>query len=301
MCGVTVRGGQECRPKRIAFPFCPTCIVSGSSRGTQAATQDGRTRRGWEQGARVPVVSWDVMGDVVGTAVRRSHTCRERVLGVLVTRKKRPCPVCLCERRWVFARVAVSRGSWAGRSRRAASRLSEAEPLSSRHPTSPPPCMSVRVSGVLLLQWVLAAQGGHGGRGGLRPAPAGGRGAAQAPTVLWAGRRDGMPAAAPRPPSHNYPVSIPAPPGQTSCVPPHVATDCVASGARAGQQDARARPRVQGAQHWPVLSRWHWAPLYGVPVTTTCRPEAATERGAASSGQWPRRRPLSMVGPGRPP
>lgn len=101
---------------------------------------------------------------------------------------------------------------------------------------------------------------------------------ASGPPVLWAGRRTGSPASAPRPPSHNYPVPIPAPLGQTSCVPPHVATDRVASGARAGQQGARARPRVRGARHRLALSHRHWAPLRG--------PEGAAGARRRPPGRW---------------
>lgn len=135
-----------------------------------------------------------------------------------------------------------------------------------RRPASSPPCTGLRVSGVLRLRGLLAPQGDIVAE------------VASGPPVLWAGRRTGSPASAPRPPSHNYPVPIPAPLGQTSCAPPHVATDRVASGARAGQQGARAQPQVRGARHRLALSHRHWAPLRG--------PEGAAGARRRPPGRW---------------
>lgn len=123
-----------------------------------------------------------------------------------------------------------------------------------------PPCSCLARASVFLGSFASSGPShprGHRGRSGLRPAPAGERVPLRPPPSRGQGGGTGLPCPRRTLPSHNYPVSIPAPLAQASCVPPHVATDCVASGARAGQQGACARPRVQRAQHCLVVSCGH--------------------------------------------
>lgn len=103
-------------PQAHCFPS-PPCVHCLRKFTGHPGRWEGGTRRGGEQGpgcrwaeAQPPVVA-------LGCAVRHGglgqhcraarQTCRERVLGVLSTRKKRFFPFCVCERWRVFARAAV--------------------------------------------------------------------------------------------------------------------------------------------------------------------------------------------------
>lgn len=222
MCGVTVwgGGGQEHRPKRIALPFRPACAVSGSSRGIQAAPRSapaGRGGRGWEPGAWVQVGEGTASSRELGRGVRRGglgQHCPERVLRVLITGRNVVFAFFsfrLCERGWVFTRrgAAGSHGTEVRWSRVrgqvvAAQRGSCFPPVLAAWPSSwPPPalflpCTSERVSGVLRLQRTLAPQGALWQKWP-QACPGRGEGAAQAPAVPWAGRRDGTAVSAPHP------------------------------------------------------------------------------------------------------
>lgn len=167
--------------------------------------------------AQPPVVSWGVVCDaaaLVSTAAWRGHTCPEWVLRVLITGRNVVFAFFsfrLCERGWVFTRrgAAGSHGTEVRWSRVrgqvvAAQRGSRFPPVLAAWPSSwPPPalflpCTSERVSGVLRLQRTLAPQGASWQKWP-QACPGRGEGAAQAPAVPWAGRRDGTAVSAPHP------------------------------------------------------------------------------------------------------